>query len=355
MPQNYTPTATYAAYPVSLPAHGDVMNEAFFTTRYEDLYNRVRYTKDTLTTGIGRLDAGLIKLGITVADPADVTLPTYTSAYKLVGNLSHQSALVALDNELRSHNTKLNNLNTNIGSNVVNSAPPVYTSAVYLDQGDPLVTAIGKLDAATDTIDTAVSGFAADIAELSTDLTNIAAKVGTGADAATPFDYATNYFLTDAESLKLGVEKFDKIGLATRRQNDYNTSQWVQQWLLSGSSLTDKYVYGHETFIDLTKRHVNTTASIDLLEQKASGAATAYYLAATASTSSTHLTARWYATGTIVVKFNLIGSFLDGDMTTVAAPDTVTAAASAGTDLVIKVELTGTAELYNLAFIGGTA
>lgn len=351
MPQNYTPTATWNAYPVSIFSNGDFAEENYFNDRWKDVYNREEYLKTNLDLTTGRFDAALTKLGITVTGPTDNIPPTYTSGFVLSTSRTHHSALEVLDLQLKSHNTNISNINNNCGGNVINGVPPQYASTFFIANDDPHHTAIEKLDTAANDINISTATNAANIATQTTRIDNVVAKIGASADAVPGFVYTTHNFISDGDLIKAIIEKYDKVLLGGRRTNEYNFSQWVLNWArIEG---TDVKYQGYESFYDLTKRNVTyTTCTIDMDQQRAYGNGTLYYtIPLTATATVSQLSARWNSTGTVTVKFNLIGSYNDANMTTITTQDTWTAGLSAGTSVVVKVEFTGTAELYGIGII----
>lgn len=349
MPQTYTPIANYDGYPVSLPADGDITTTSFFYERDHDLYDRLCYTVDGGVVGIGRYDASLIKLGLTVTDPADVTPPTYSSAYVLPGSLSHHAGLINIDGELDFQNDMLANIETNVGSDVAASAPPVYSSNVYVATGSACAAAIGQLDSAANQVAVnaiaATAGLAAQLARRD----NLITHVGADAELAPGFTYATEHLVTSDTSLKSCVEVFDKHAAGIRRQIDYRYEQAVIKWR---GTVGGVYCYGWESFIDTSKCHPLTTATIDTLAQSASGAGKVYHTEMAGG--GTRMMFRWQADGPIDVRFRLSNNHLDWghailqDYAYLAPTPTVSPTDNVVVDVLLS---NSTSRLYNIAYL----
>ena len=105
MPDNYTPTATYGADPVVIPAAGEGIIAATTFSPVKISLDRAAWLKALGEDNQGRLNAALLKLGITVTSPSDTTPPTYAAPFLLIGSLTHHAALETLDSGMSTHNT----------------------------------------------------------------------------------------------------------------------------------------------------------------------------------------------------------------------------------------------------------
>jgi hypothetical protein len=350
MPDNYTPTATYGADPVAVPASGEGILVATAFAPVKEALNRAAWLKDLAETNEGRLDAALTKLGITVVNPADTALPTYAAPFLLVGNKSHQTALETLDSGLSTHNTAITYIATNVGGNVDTATPDAYSSTVYIINGDSLHTAIGKLDGAANTINTAASNANALATANTTRISNIVTKLGVDADLTAGWTYGSTNFISNGQTLKVNVESIDKTMLGARRTAHrafWFSAEQALDIVTLQETLTNAEVFWDD-FYDTTKVNVASTCTTDVQQQKCYGDSTILLESFTSVTTQSEIKIVWQGTGGITVKANLIGSTSDPQFTTVSTQDTwVTPASGSGTGVVVKFELGVGAELYN--------
>jgi hypothetical protein len=273
----------------------------------------------------------------------------YTSAYLLSGQ-THHAALEVIDAAMQSVNTALSNINNNCGGNVTTGAMSGYSSTNYLTDGESHHVSLGVLDSELKSVSDASGQNNTDITEQTTRVDNLVAKVGTDSDLAAGFDYSSNNFIVDDESYKEVAEKLDQVVLGSKRTAEHAFSNSVQNWKEIKTATEQWY----DTFYDASKyKTPESTCSFNHYEQKISGDGTYYYATETFDSSVGEAAFKWNTNGegTLVVKYNLINSYDDADMVTVGSQNTFVAAASAGTGFVVKLELTGTIEIYSVATI----
>lgn len=352
MPVTYTPPVNpaFPSFPITLVTPGDNMTDESVNSIFRPIFDGLQNVKDANDLTEGRLDAALGKLGITVVDENDTALPTYSSGFLLTGALSHHDALETLDTAFQGVQGDIANINTNVGGNVADAAPPTYSSTNVIDNGDSHHEALEKIDTFLQATRDIADGSVGDISDTDTRVTNIVAKLDATADDAPAWDYSSNNFVADGQTVKSVIELYDRIHAGTRRLANQNYERHVTLWKQQDIANTFSFF---DTLQDLTKRDPSSTVTIDTLQQKATGAGTTYFAQSPGGGTLAELKLIWFATGTVEVAFNLIGSFADGDFFVAAAQDTFYVPTSgSGATVVIRVKLTGAAELYNVAAIG---
>lgn len=352
MPQNYTPVSSFGGTPVVITSNGSIADENEFNTPFQDLYDRVFFNNDLAVETEGRFDALLIKLGLGVTSPTDTALPTYGVGFVLTAAQSHHTAIETLESTLQAHQGNLQNINTNVGGDVINAGANTYLSTFFISNGQPHHTALETLDTTSNTINTSLNTTISNLNTLTTRVDNIVPKVGTGADLGPTFNYSSNEFLVDGQSLKQGAEKIDAVLSGARRSAESAYELTLRNWEQEQTSIEGT---GYDTFFDNSKVDPATTATVDVDLQKAtaSGATQFYFTKATAANTCTKMAFRWHEStpGSVVVKFNLINSINDIDMFTVTGQDIFETALAAGTQIVVKVEIPDGESLFDISFL----
>jgi hypothetical protein len=353
MPLPYTPPAVpaYVTFPTDLIADGDPGVPESINSFARDAFDSIQRLKLDTDEVSGRFTALLTKLGLTVINPADVALPTYAGNHVLTSAMSHQTALNTLDAEGAVVGTKLDNVAANVGGLVTGGVAPVYASggAIFND-GDSHHVAIEKLedyDTTTRALATAASSAAASAAS---GTTNIAAKLGSGAELAPPWNFAYESNIVDGQIVKDIIDKFDALLTGSRVLADQAYGQMVKNFIAMNPTVNASF---YDTMITSTKAHGSTTTVIDVLFHKAQGAGN-YVATFTAPAIVSEIAMIWdVSTGaTIAFSANAIGSLAPIDFVTVASQRTFVLFAVPGTAIVIRAVITGGAAiLYNIAAV----
>jgi len=354
MPLPYTPPVVpaFLTYPIDLPINGELVNASVLSADvWEPLIDASEFLKLDLDEDKGVMAALQIKLGLPVIDSSDIALPTYTSLFLLTGLKSHHTALNTLDTGLQGQSISLTNINANVGGSVSSAAPPVYGSGnvVFLD-GDTHHEALEKLDDYA-AVNRALANTA--IADSATSLdfaTNVAAKVGTGAELVAPFVYLSTELISNGDTLKETTEFFDAYIAGNRVQTDRNFASIVKGFAASWG-LGAEFTF-YETFIDTTKADGSTTATLNVQLRQASGDGL-QYIAVVPITGGPdgQVALMWEITGTVTFSANLIGSFVPGDFMAVPSQLTyVTPVSGAGSTLVVRAVIAGAnSRIHNIA------
>ncbi len=350
MSENYNPTSSYGTDPVVIPSSGEPINATEVFSPVKISLDRSLYNKDNIEETTGRFNAGLIKIGISVSSPSDTTLPTYSSSYILVGNISIHNALEILDSGLQTQNTVLTYLYTNVGGNSHTAAKDPFSSTHYVTNNDTYHVAIGKLDGGLDTVNAAASSANTLATQNTTRVSNIVTKLGVDADQGTAWTYGSTNFIANGQTLKVNTESIDKSLLGTRRNAHRAFEYSIDQELRITSveeTLTNAEIF-YDDFYDASKKHVSSTSTLDVQHQECTGDNTFLVEMFTASTTQDQVKMSWDSVGGVVVKANLIGSTSAADFMTISNKNTWYDPSSGdGTSLVIKIELGIGAKLYN--------
>ena len=354
MSELYTPTSSYGTDPVTILTDGDPIDATQVFSPVKISLDRALYNKDTIEETTGRLNALTTKLGISVTDPSDVTLPTYTSGYLLVGNISTHNALEILDSGLQTQNNVVVNVYTNIGGNSHTASKDAFSSNNFISNSDTYHVAIGKLDDGLGTVDAAASSANTLATQNTTRISNIVTKIGTDADLGTAWTYDSTNFIANGQTLKVNVEEIDKSLLGPRR-NAHRAFQYAMDQELRVTSieetLTNAEIF-YDDFYDATQKDVTSTCTLDIQHQECRGDNTFLLEIFTATTTQDQVKMVWTSLGGVTVKANLIGSTADVDFTTISSQNTWFDPSSGnGTSVVVKIELGVGAELYNFHII----
>ena len=352
MTETYTPPASpsFLAFPLEIIDNGEAADKETFNKVFRPLVDALQRLKIDTDEDIGVMSALQTKLGLPVIDSSDTALPTYGSGNVLSTGESHHSALQSLDSELLVQAGKFTNIDSNVGGSVVSPGSPVYTSGkVVITDGDSHHEAIEKLDdfaAATRTIanDAATDASSADDAS-----TNIAAKLGTGAELAPDFDWTHELLVSDGQTIKTIIDNVDRYIWANQRLADQSYARHVSE--ISDGLSADFDFY--DTLISSSKVDGATTAAIDTFLYQATGDGTEVIYVKTLPATHSQVALIWDAEaggGSVTFEANLIGSLSGGDFATVGSEKTfVSPGSGSGTTLVVKVTLTGTgAKLFNI-------
>ena len=349
MPESYTPIEQFPLGDVSIWETGDALSKINLNNITKDLYNRIFFNYQTQVDNTIFFNNLETKLGISVANIGDVTLPTYSTPYLLTGNKSVKTALETLDSGLNSQNTVDININSNVGGNVKNSTKDNYSNNYFILNNDSHHVALGKLDLNLNSTVTTLTTTNTNLTTQTTRINNLKNNVGTNSDTGY-ISYSSLNFIVNGTSIQTIIEDFDRYINGSRRTADYAYKEWVVNWSKIESSVID---YFYDTFIDLSKRDLtNTTANIDIKNQECSGDTLKYYAIKTLPSSCTEASFRINYTGSITIEFNLISSFLDIDMQTVLNQDIFTSGLVSGSGLVIKITFNSpTAKIFNIAVL----
>ena len=349
MTTTYTPpvSPSFPGYPITLVTDGEPGNEESVNKVYRPIIDALEYLKQNHELDEGRLNALLTKLGLTVVDGSDTTLPTYSSGFLLTGNKSYQTALETLDTGIQTQNNKATNIDANVGGNVGDPGAPTYASGqVVFQDGDTHHEALEKLDDYAATNRALATTASSDATDALSTATNVAGKVGVDSELPGSFDYTNENIIADGDTLKEVVEKFDPLVHAVRRLADQDFGTSIKIW--SAQNSADSAFY--DTLIDDTKAHANTTATIDTTLFEAKDDGTAYFTLRSLPASHSQVKLLWNISGTVDFSVNLIGSFNDIDFTPVANEDVWVVPSSSGSSLVIRAEISGgSSRLFNIA------
>lgn len=356
MSTTYTPSATFADPPWTYHVTGDTWNQTLVQALEASVYDKIYYLKTQRDAHNTYLSNAQTKLGVSFSD---AVLPTYgVSPYVLTGSKSFYTAFVTLDAQLDIDNTKLNNINNNVGGSVIGSASPVYPNQYFITNGDSHHTTIGKLDNAANTINTTVGTHTTSINTTNTNVTNMISHIGTGINTTDGMSFTSLNFITVHEELKSIVNKFDRLLDGCRRETYRTKIKLFDQWHAAAAGTVGNKVL----FFDQTEDGVETgitTASIDTYEVKCSGVAGNVLYVSQALDEACDQ-AKFYIDGDtnfwdedVVIKFNCIGSHNNSDMTTVSIADItdgilVPSASGSGSTLIVKLEFSATAEVYEI-------
>jgi len=352
MPVNYTPVASWGTDPVVFQAPDDAADATLAFVGAQTALNRALVLKNDADTLLGRFDASLLKLGLTVTGPSDTTPPTYGgSPYILIGNMTHQAALEAVDAELKTKNTSITNMIANIGGNTDNPTLDNYSSVVFVSNGDSHHVAIGKLDAALDTVESASSSASTLATTNSTRITNIVTKLGIDADQAAAWTYSNTNYIANGQTLKVNTEGIDRslLGADRTAHRAFGLAAVNSGRVLAVEETITNLETFWDDFYDATKVDTpNTTATVDTEQQQVSGNSTVLVEQFTAAVTMDQIQVDWQSYGSVSVYANLIGSVVSGDYTLVPTKDTwVNPASGNGTGVVIKFEIGVGGILYN--------
>lgn len=354
MPDPYTPAASpsFVSFPIDLILKGDPMTPDSMNVPFRAAFDSLQRLKLDTDEDIGVMAALKTKLGITVVDSSDTALPTYSGAYVLTSALSHHAALNTLDTELGLQNVKFTNIDANVGGSVTGASAPVYASSgVVFPDGTSHHGALEALEDYAVTSRSLATTASSDASTAVSTATNVAAKLGTGAELAPDFDWTYELLISDGDKVKDIIDVFDAILYGSRRLADQAFGQAVANYMATEPTANASF---YDTLIDTTKRSASTTASIDVLTFEATGDGTDYIATFTAPATVSEIAFLWdiSAGATITFHANAIGSLGAGDFVTISAQRTFVAFAASGTDIVIKASITGaSSKLFNIAAI----
>lgn len=357
MPKNYTPTASFpTATPARIPANGDVWSEALATDEvFQQIHDRLQFNNDKALFNEQIMANLQLKLDVAVSGTGDTALPVFANGFALSSGtpIAVKPAIEAVDAALFGEAAKIVNINTNVGGSVSGSTPPNYASTNFINNNDSHHVSIENLDTAAGVFDASITTLTADLATQTGRITNIVAKVGADADLAAAFTYTSQNYITNGDSYKTVAGILDSTNFGSKRNAESAYDFTVRNWAAANTNIEGSHF---DTFINTAKASSpQTTATIDTNRQAASAPATGgdklYYTTFTASAASVNGAFRLHASAAMTVEFNLIGSFLDANMTVIPTEDTFTPAAAAGTDVVIKVTIPDGEELYDIAFL----
>jgi len=352
MPLPYSPpvSPTYVAFPVDIIAQLDFMTPESVNVPFRAAFDSLERLRLDQVEDIGVMAALQTKLGLPVIDSSDVALPTYAGSHVLTSAAAHHSALNTLDTEAGVTSGKLDNVNANVGGDVINPGAPTYASGgVVFSDGDSHHTALEKIDDYATTTRGLSTAAAGDAATAASGVTNIADKLGVGAELAPPFDYVHELLLSDGDKIKDIIDTFDAILFASRRLADQSFGQMLANFVLTDAGINASF---YDTLIDLTKKAISTTATIDTLLFEATGDGTEYIATFTAPVACTEVALIWDIdpVSTITFEANAIGSLAALDFVTIGTQRTFVAFAASGVDIVIKASITGaSSKLFNIA------
>lgn len=356
--KDYTPAKIFSTSPYPLFENGDDAIEANFDLIDQNMYNKLWWLKDAVETRTGMYDALLSKLGLTVTGVGDTDPPTYSSPKILTGQQTHHHALEMLDDQVGANLDFINKANTNVGGDVATATSMVYANQCFISNGDSHHTCIEKLDLSLNTLNTSVGAQQAVLNVLSSEFAYTKTNVGEGIETAAGLQFADPYWITSGQVIKAILEKYDHMIDGSRREVYRLKRKEFIRWLASVtategapiylfSQVEDGYVSGHSTAAPNELR---------IAAKGVSGEVTYFAKTLLASANRGVFYAEGdsgFVAGNATLKFNLIGSYSDGDMTTITAAnianeDLVSAAAGEGTQLVIKIEFSGNAEIYEI-------
>jgi hypothetical protein len=356
--KDYTPTKVFSTAPYPLFENDNSASEANFDLIDKNMYNKLYYLKDALETREGMYSALLSKLGLTVTGINDTDPPTYSSPKILSGQITHHHALEMLDDQIGSNLAFINKVNTNVGGDVATAASMVYANHFFISNGDPHHACIEKLDFALNTLNTSVGAQQVVLNALTTEFDYTKTNVGTGIETAAGLIFADPYWISSGQVIKAIIEKYDHMIDGNRREAYRLKRKEFIRWLASVtategapvylfSQAEDGYVAGHSSV---------APSELRIAAKGVTGQVTYFAKTLLASANRGVFYAEGdsgFVAGNATLKFNLIGSYSDGDMTTITAAniangDLVLAASGEGTQLVIKIEFSGNAEIYEV-------
>ena len=357
MSTTYTPSSTFTNPPWVYHLNDDVWNQTTVQDLESHIYDKLYYLKTNLDLAGTYLTNAQTKLGIVFTD---AVLPTYgTSPYVLTGSKTFYDALKTLDAQASIDNTKFSNINNNVGGSVTGAATPVYTNTYFISNGDSHHTAIAKLDDTANTINSTVGTHTTSINTINTSLGHMVTNIGSGINTATGMTFTSINFITIHEAINSIVDKFDRLLDGCRREAHRTKNKLFDTWHATAGGTVGAKVL----FFDQTEDGIETsitTASIDTYRVLVSGTAgQVVYIAQTLDSSCDQ--AKFYMDGDtnfwddedVVIKYNCIGSHNNTNMTEISVADItggvlVPSASGAGTGLVIKLEFTATAQVYEV-------
>jgi hypothetical protein len=263
-----------------------------------------------------------------------------------------------LDDQVGANLDFINKINTNVGGDVATAPSMVYANHFFIADGEPHHTCIEKLDFSLNTLNTSVGAQQAVLNVLSTEFGYTKTNVGTGIETAAGLQFTDPYWITSGQVIKAIIEKYDHMIDGNRREAYRLKRKEFVRWLASVTATEGAPIYLFSQTEDGYDAAHSTAAPSELRIAAKGASSQATYFAKTLAASADR--GVFYAegdsgfvAGNATLKFNLIGSYSDADMSTITAAnianaDLVAAASGEGTQLVIKIEFSGNAEVYEI-------
>jgi hypothetical protein len=254
-----TPIAGYGSYPITgVPENGMDNDADELTAIYQDIYNRLVYIKNIADLNTTKIANASTKIGVTFDD---ATLPVFTSDFLLNINKTIIQALETLDTYLSGVSQKFDNMATNIGGGVEESAPLTYSVPAYISTGDSHHVALESLATELHTANSVLAIAGALLATTVTRVDNIKDKISATADSAgTGLVYTSNNFLIDNMQVDEALSTLDVPTMANRRINERNFRETLYNWRDLNVISTDDH-YFDSLYNDTKIDAVNSTAT----------------------------------------------------------------------------------------------
>jgi len=194
-----------------------ILNTDTHNSALGKLDTQLNTTTNNLSSAQSELDTVESSVGLN----ANGTKPNYSSTNYILNADSIRVAVGKLDTQLNtttsdlsSAQTEINTVETSVGLNA-NGTKSNYSSTHYIANVDSHHTAIGKLDAQLDTINSNLSSSQTDITNIQTDISNLQdeldttqSSVGLNVDGSLP-NYNTNNYLTNGHSHHTSLSDLD--------------------------------------------------------------------------------------------------------------------------------------------------